>query len=54
MMILQKINDILYNLLGLNNLTFKLQLIINKRRARKNIVDKKDVICIDENGKFIQ
>lgn len=53
--LLQKINNMLYNVLGLNDLTLELQVYINTQRNKRDIHDPTEVVYVDENNKeFVQ
>lgn len=52
---LQKVNNFLYDIFGLNDFTLELQVFINSKRADGDVVDSSDVVYVDENGKeFVQ
>ena len=53
--LLQKANTFLFDNLGLNAVTLELQVFINSRRSKKDIVDENEIIFTDEEGfEFIQ
>lgn len=53
--LLQKVNNFLHENLGLNTLTLELQVFINSRRSKKDIVDEREIIFTDDEGyNFVQ
>ena len=51
---LQRINDVLFKVFGLNRVTLELQIRINTKRSEKDIVDKKQVFVFDDKGGYVQ
>ena len=53
--LLQKVNDFLHENLGLNTVTLELQVFINSRRFRKDVVDDNEIVFTDDEGfEFVQ
>ena len=53
--LLQKVNNLLYDYIGLNTVTLELQVFINSRRSKKDIVDENEIVFTDDEGfEFIQ
>ena len=51
---LQRINDLLFRVFGLNRVTLELQIRINSKRSEKDIVDEKQVFVFDDKGGYVQ
>ena len=51
---IQQINNLLYNLFGLTDITLELQVYINTKRNELNIYDKSEVVTKDKDGEFTQ
>ena len=51
---LQRINDLLFRVFGLNLVTLELQIKINSKRSEKDIVDEKKVFVFDDKGGYVQ
>ena len=53
--LLQKVNNLLYDYIGLNTVTLELQVFINSRRSKKDIVDENEIVFTDDEGfEFVQ
>lgn len=53
--LLQKVNDFLHRTLGLNTVTLELQVFINSRRYKKDVVDDNEIVFTDDEGfDFVQ
>lgn len=53
--ILQKANDYLLDHMGLNTVTLELQVFINSRRFKKDVVDENEILFTDDEGfDFVQ
>ena len=51
---LQRINDLLFRVFGLNRVTLEFQIKINSKRSEKDIVDEKKVFVFDDKGGYVQ
>ena len=52
---LQKINNFLFSIFGLNDITLEFQVWINTKRCKNDVADPSEVIYVDENNKdFVQ
>ena len=52
---LQKINNFLFSIFGLNDITLEFQVWINTKRCKNDVLDPSEVIYVDENNKeFVQ
>ena len=52
--VFQLINNLLYSVFGLNEITLEFQVYINTNRSKFNITDKTEIILNDEGGGFVQ
>lgn len=53
--LLQKANDYLLEQIGLNTVTLELQVFINSRRFKKDVVDENEILFTDDEGfDFVQ
>lgn len=52
--VFQLINNLLYSVFGLNEITLEIQVYINTNRSKFNITDKTEIILNDEDGGFVQ
>ncbi len=52
--ILQKINNILYNIFGDKKFVINFQVYINQKRFKLNKTDATEIIIEDDDGKFVQ
>ena len=53
--ILQKANDYLLDHMGLNTVTLELQVFINSRMFKKDVVDENEILFTDDEGfDFVQ
>ena len=53
--LLQKVNNFLHDHLGLNAVTLELQVFINSRRSKRDIVDENEIVFTDDEGfEFVQ
>ena len=48
---LQKINNFLFSIFGLNDITLEFQVWINTKRCEKDVPDPSEIIYVDENDK---
>lgn len=52
--ILQSINNFLFSISGLNEITLELQVYINSKRFEKNEPDLNEMIYFDNTGVYVQ
>lgn len=53
--LLQKVNNFLHDHMGLNAVTLELQVFINSRRSKRDIVDENEIVFTDDEGfEFVQ
>lgn len=52
--LIQKINDILYKILGASNIVIEMQIFINKKRCDKDKVDKNEILLYDDEQPIVQ
>lgn len=52
--LLQKINNVLYKILGASNIVINMQIYINKKRHENDKVDKNEILLYDDEQPIVQ
>ena len=52
--LLQKINNVLYKILGTSSIVINMQIYINKKRHASDKVDKNEILLYDEEQPIVQ
>ena len=52
--LLQKINNVLYKILGASSIVINMQIYINKKRHANDEVDKIDILLYDDEQPIVQ